>query len=171
VGFGKIGQRVASIAHAGFAMTILYNDVLAYPQAEASMAARRLPLEELLAAADFVSVHTPLLPTTRGLMGEAALHQMKPTAYLFNTSRGPVVDQEALIHALLEKRIAGAGLDVFDPEPLPPDSPLRTMDNVVLSPHMAAHTDEALFRMAMVVSDVLAVIQGRAPENPVPWEG
>jgi len=171
VGFGKIGQRVASIAHAGFAMTILYNDVLAYPQAEASMAARRLPLEELLAAADFVSVHTPLLPTTRGLMGEAALHQMKPTAYLINTSRGPVVDQKALIRALQEKWIAGAGLDVFDPEPLPPDSPLRTMDNVVLSPHMAAHTDEALFRMAMVVSDVLAVIQGRAPENPVPWEG
>jgi phosphoglycerate dehydrogenase-like enzyme len=171
VGFGKIGQRVASIAHSGFAMSILYHDVVAYPRAEESMSARRLPLDGVLAMADFVSVHTPLLPSTRGLIGEEALRRMKPTAYLINSSRGAVVDQEALIRALKEKWIAGAGLDVFDPEPLPNNSPLRAMDNVVLSPHMASHTDEALYRMAMVVLDVLAVLEGRAPENPVPWTG
>jgi phosphoglycerate dehydrogenase-like enzyme len=93
---------------------------------------------------------------------------MKPSAYLINSARGPVVDQAALIRALQEGWIAGAGLDVYDPEPLPKDSPLLAMDNVVLSPHMAAHTDEALLRMAMVVTDVLAVIEGGQPEYPVP---
>jgi D-3-phosphoglycerate dehydrogenase len=171
VGFGKIGRRVAAIAHAGFAMPILYHDILAYPEAEAALQARRASLEEVLASADFVSVHTPLLPDTRGLINEAALRRMKPTAYLINTSRGAVVDQPALIRALREGWIAGAGLDVYDPEPLPADSPLLTMENVVLSPHMAAHTDEALFRMAMVVTDVLAVIEGRSPQHPVPWKG
>jgi len=171
VGFGKIGQRVAAIAHAGFAMSILYHDIVAYPEAEAAMGARRATFEEVLSGADFVSVHTPLLPATRGMINEAALRRMKPTAYLINSSRGAVVDQQALIRALQERWIAGAGLDVFDPEPLPADSPLRTLDNVVLSPHMASHTDEALFRMAMVVSDVLAVIEGRAPQHPVAWKG
>jgi D-3-phosphoglycerate dehydrogenase len=171
VGFGKIGQRVAAIAHAGFDMRIFYHDILGYPEAEAALQARRAPLEEVLASADFVSVHTPLLPDTRGMIDEAALRRMKPTAYLINTSRGAVVDQPALIRALREGWIAGAGLDVYDPEPLPSDSPLLTMENVVLSPHMAAHTDEALFRMAMVVSDVLAVIEGRSPQYPVPWKG
>ena len=92
---------------------------------------------------------------------------MKPTSYLINSSRGLVIDQEALIQAVKEKWIAGAGLDVFDPEPLPSDSPLLQLENVVLSPHMAAHTDEALLRMAMVVEDVIAVIQGNLPKNPV----
>jgi D-3-phosphoglycerate dehydrogenase len=170
VGFGKIGQRVASIAHSGFAMPILYHDVVTYPRAEAALGARRLSLEDVLASSDFVSVHTPLLPTTRGLIGQEALHKMKPSAYLINSSRGAVIDQEALVRALKEKWIAGAGLDVFDPEPLPMDSPLREMDNVVLSPHMASHTDEALYRMAMVVLDVLAVLEGHPPENPIPWD-
>jgi phosphoglycerate dehydrogenase-like enzyme len=95
---------------------------------------------------------------------------MKPGAYLINTSRGPVVDQTALVGALQEGWIAGAGLDVFDPEPLPPDSPLLRLDNIVVSPHMAAHTHEALLRMAMeVVTDVLAVIEGNPPRHSVPW--
>jgi phosphoglycerate dehydrogenase-like enzyme len=94
---------------------------------------------------------------------------MKRTAYLINTARGPVVDQAALTRALQEGWIAGAGLDVYDPEPLPADSPLLKMTNVVLSPHMAAHTDEALLRMAMVVTDVMAVLEGRQPEHPVLW--
>jgi phosphoglycerate dehydrogenase-like enzyme len=93
---------------------------------------------------------------------------MKPTAFLINSARGPVVDQAALVMALQEGWIAGAGLDVFDPEPLPLDSPLLKMENVVLSPHMAAHTDEALYRMAMVVTDIMAVIEGRPPDHPVP---
>ena len=168
VGFGKIGQRLAAMAHFGLDMPILYHDIVAYPEAEARLGARRLPLPEVLAQSDFVSLHTPLIPETRGLINEAALRSMKRSAFLINSARGPVVDQAALIQALREGWIAGAGLDVYDPEPLPKDSPLLTMDNVVLSPHMAAHTDEALLRMAMVVTDVLAVIEGRKPEFPVP---
>lgn len=168
VGFGKIGQRLASMAHFGFDMPILYHDIVAYPDPESRLGARRVPLGDLLAQSDFVSLHTPLVPETKGLMNEAALRKMKGSAYLINSARGPVVDQAALVRALQEGWIAGAGLDVYDPEPLPKDSPLLSMNNVVLSPHMAAHTDEALLRMAMVVTDVLAVIEGLPPEFPVP---
>lgn len=167
VGFGRIGRRLASMCRLGLAMRILYFDVVAYPEAEAELGATRVELDQLLREADFVSLHTPLVPETRGLINEAAFRAMKPGAYLINTSRGPVVDQAALVRALEEGWIAGAGLDVYDPEPLPADSRLLALDNVVLSPHMAAHTDEALLRMAMVIEDVLAVIEGRAPKNPV----
>jgi D-3-phosphoglycerate dehydrogenase len=168
VGFGKIGQRLAAMAHFGFDMPILYHDILAYPEAEARLGARRLAMPDVLAQSDFVSLHTPLLPETKGMINETALRLMKRSAYLINSARGPVVDQSALIRALQAGWIAGAGLDVYDPEPLPKDSPLLKMDSVVLSPHMAAHTDEALLRMAMVVTDVLAVIEGKRPEYPVP---
>jgi phosphoglycerate dehydrogenase-like enzyme len=167
VGFGRIGRRMAEMARRGWGRSIIYYDVLAYPAAEAELGARKVDLPSLLAQSDFVSVHTPLVPETRGLIGEMALQAMRPSAFLINTSRGPVVDSAALARALQQGWIAGAGLDVYDPEPLPPDSPLLAMDNVILSPHMAAHTDEALLRMAMVVTDVLAVIDGRPPENPV----
>jgi len=168
VGFGKIGQRLAKMAHFGFDMPILYHDIVAYPEQEARLSARRVKLEDLLGQSDFVSLHTPLVPETKGLINEPALRSMKRSAFLINSARGPVVDQAALIRALQEGWIAGAGLDVYDPEPLPNDSPLLSMNNVVLSPHMAAHTNEALLRMAMVVTDVLAVIEGRPPEFPVP---
>lgn len=168
IGFGKIGQRLGRMARLGFEMSVIYHDILAYPQVEAELGARRMTLDAVLTRADFVSIHTPLVPETRGLIDETALRKMKPTAYLINTARGPVVDQAALIRALSQGWIAGAGLDVYDPEPLPGDSPLLKLDNVVLSPHMAAHTDEALLRMAMVVTDILAVIEGRTPEFPVP---
>jgi D-3-phosphoglycerate dehydrogenase / 2-oxoglutarate reductase len=171
IGCGKIGQRVASMAQRGLHMPIVYYDIVDYPQVEADLGARRLSFEALLAQSDFVSIHTPLLPATKGLINEAALRRMKKTAYLVNSSRGPVVDQAALVRALQEGWIAGAGLDVFEPEPLPADSPLLALENVVLSPHMAAHTDEALYRMAMVVQDVMAVIEGQTPHNPVPWPG
>lgn len=168
IGFGKIGQRLARMARLGFEMSIVYHDIVSYREAEAELGARRLGLDDVLAGADFVSLHTPLVPETRGMVNGAALRKMKPTAYLINSARGPVVDQAALIRALQENWIAGAGLDVYDPEPLAKDSPLLAMENVVLSPHMAAHTDEALLRMAMVVTDILAVIEGRQPEYPVP---
>ncbi|MCJ7511588.1 MAG: hydroxyacid dehydrogenase [Anaerolineales bacterium] len=167
VGFGKIGQRLAKICHLGLDMPIVYYDVVAYPEVEDALGARRASLDEVLAQADFVSVHVPLVPETRGLINEAALRKMKPSAYLINSSRGPVVDQAALLRALQEGWIAGAGLDVFDPEPLPAGSPLLKLENVVVSPHMAAHTDEALYRMALAVQDVMAVIEGKAPEFPV----
>jgi D-3-phosphoglycerate dehydrogenase len=167
VGFGRIGQRAAELCHASLAMPIRYYDVVAYPEAEQRLEAIRCDLEEVLETADFVSVHVPLSPDTKGLIGEAEFRRMKPTAFLINTSRGPVVDQDSLIRALDQSWIRGAALDVFDPEPLPEDSPLLGMQNVVLSPHMAAHTDEALFRMAMVIEDVLAVIKGKPPAYPV----
>ncbi|HLF80623.1 MAG TPA: hydroxyacid dehydrogenase [Anaerolineales bacterium] len=167
VGFGRIGRRLAAMCRHGLSMSILYSDVVTYPEAERELQAQKVELGHLLREADFVSLHTPLLPETRGLIGEAELRSMKPTAFLLNTARGPVVDQAALERALEQGWIAGAGLDVYDPEPLPADSKLLLMDNVVLSPHMAAHTDEALLRMAMVVTDVVAVIEGRPPVNPV----
>lgn len=167
VGFGRIGQRLAELCHTSLAMPIQYYDVIAYPDVEKALGAVRVSLDELLQSADFVSLHVPLLEGTRGLIGERELRLMKPSAFLINTSRGPVVDQHALISALKEGWIRGAGLDVYDPEPLPADSPLLALDNVVLSPHMASHTDEALFRMAMVIEDVLAVIAGKEPKYPV----
>ncbi len=167
IGFGRIGQRTAALCHLALEMPILYYDVVAYPEVEAELEAQRVPLEAMLTCADVVSVHVPLLPTTHRIIGEAEFRRMKPTAYLINTSRGPVVDQAALVRALREGWIAGAGLDVFDPEPLPPYSPLLALDNVVLTPHMASHTDEALLRMALVVEDVIAVLEGREPHYRV----
>jgi D-3-phosphoglycerate dehydrogenase len=167
VGFGKIGQRLAKMCHLGLDMPIVYHDLVAYPEVEETLAARRLSFDEVLAMSDFISVHVPLVTETRGLINEAALRKMKPSAYLINSSRGPVVDQPALQRALQEGWIAGAGLDVFDPEPLPAGSPLLRLNNVVVSPHMAAHTDEALYRMALAVQDVMAVIEGKAPVFPV----
>jgi D-3-phosphoglycerate dehydrogenase len=167
IGFGRIGQRVAEMAYSAFAMQIVYHDLVSYPDTEAELKAKAVSLDELLKSADFVSVHVPLLPTTRGMINSEVFAAMKPSAYLINSSRGAVVDQDALIEALNQGLIAGAGLDVFDPEPLPGDHPLYQMDNVILSPHMAGHTDEALYRMAQAYQDVLAVIEGRAPTYPV----
>ena len=169
VGLGRIGRRLAGMCHAAFAMPILYHDVVDYPDLEAELDAQRLSLEDLLARADFVSLHVPLLPATAGLIDEAALKRMKPTAFLINTSRGAVVDQAALVRALEAGWIAGAGLDVYDGEPPPADSPLFKLSNVVVTPHMASHTDEALLQMAMVVADVLTVLDGGQPKYPVPW--
>lgn len=168
VGLGRIGTRVATLCHAALEMPILYCDVVDVPQAQAQLDARRVPLDELLQTADVVSLHVPLLAETRGLIGREALRRMKRGAFLVNTSRGAVVDQAALIEALQEGWIAGAGLDVFDPEPLPPDSPLLRLPNVVVTPHMAALTKEGLLHMAMsVVDDVLAVLEGGVPKHPV----
>lgn len=167
IGLGRIGYRVAELCHASLQMPILYFDAVPNPRAESQLGARRVELDELLTSADFISIHLPLLPTTRGMINASALRKMKPSAYLINTSRGAIVDQAALIRALEEKWIAGAGLDVYDPEPLPADSPLLKLENVVVTPHMAAHTEEALLRMAMVVEDVIAVLEGRLPRYPV----
>jgi len=168
VGCGRIGTRVATLCHTALEMPILYHDIVNVPQAEAQLGARRVPLDELLETADVVSLHVPLVAETRGLIGGEALRRMKCDALLINTARGPVVDQAALVEALRGGWIAGAGLDVFDSEPLPPDSPLLRLPNVVVTPHMAAFTKEGLLRMAMsVVDDVLAVLEGGVPKHPV----
>lgn len=135
VGLGQIGSAVAQRAHA-FGMKLVASDPI-YSGYSIINGAMILELEHLLQASDFVTLHCDLNPTSYHLICQDALEMMKPTAYLINTSRGSVIDELALIHALDQGMIAGAGLDVFEDEPLPKDSPLRSMDNVLLSPHGA----------------------------------
>lgn len=165
VGFGNVGKRLATLA-SGIGMDVAFHDP-GLPGDHEFAPARRMDFEELLATSDVVSIHTPLTPTTHHLIDEDVLRSMKSSAILINTARGPLVDQVALERALAEGWIAGAGLDVFDPEPPEPDCGLLKLPNVVVTPHMAAHTADALRAMAGVVDDVLAVLRGDLPTYPV----
>ena len=166
VGFGHIGQRLAGICRNGFGMEILYYDVQAYAELERDLAARKLELRELLRQADYVSVHVPLMPQTRGLIGPGEFAVMKPSAYFLNLSRGPVVDEEALIDCLRQGSIRGAGIDVFVEEPTPADNPLLSLENVVLTPHLAGMSAEAMLRMAMTAAgNLLSVWDGKPPSG------
>jgi len=164
-GFGRIGQRVAEICRAAFAMPVMFADLLSHEEVAARLGAQRVPLDELLARSDVISLHLPLTPQTRHLIDGPALARMKPGAILINTARGAVVDETALLAALRDGRLA-AGLDVFADEPLPPGNPLPMLPNVVLTPHCASHTEGALLAMAMVVEDVVRVLHGEAPRYP-----
>jgi glyoxylate reductase len=156
VGRGRIGQAVARRA-GGFGMEIVH-----------SSRSSGVPLDELLERADFVSLHTPLTDETRGLIGAAALSRMKPTALLINTARGGVVDQDALRTALHEGTIAGAALDVTEPEPLPSDHPLLDAPNLLVVPHVGSATVRTRARMAeMAVENLLAALDGRPMPHPV----
>lgn len=155
VGFGRIARHVARNLTYIFGTKLAYDPFISQEQAD-PYDVRMVELDELLAQADYVSIHTPLLPQTRGLIGAEQLARMKPTAYLVNTSRGPVVDEAALIEALRNGQIAGAGLDVFDPEPLVDDSPLRALDNVVLTPHMAANSVDAIVDLRAAVTETVS---------------
>ncbi len=160
VGLGGIGQAVARRA-VGFGLRIVYASRTPKPEAESAYGARRLPLDELLAVSDFVSLHVPLTPETRGLIGEAALRRMKATAYLINMARGPVVDTDALVRALQEGWIAGAALDVTDPEPLPSEHPLYRLPNCVIVPHIGSATHATRRRMAeLACANLLAGLRG-----------
>ncbi len=167
VGAGRIGQAVAKRAR-GFAMRILYHNRTRLPEdVERELGLEYADLDALLKEADFVSLHCPLTPETRHLIGEREFGLMKPTAVLINTARGPVVDEGALVQALREGRIYGAGLDVFENEPaLHPG--LAELPNVVLAPHIASAGRETRLQMVdLVVSDVLAVLKGQRPRNLV----
>jgi glyoxylate reductase len=156
VGWGRIGQAVAHRAD-GFGMEIVH-----------SSRSSGVPLEELLARADFVSLHTPLTPDTRHLIDADALARMKPTALLINTARGGVIDQDALRTALHDGRIAGAALDVTDPEPLPADHPLLDAPNLLVVPHVGSATVRTRARMAeMAVENLLAALDGRPMPHQV----
>ncbi|MCL6552606.1 MAG: phosphoglycerate dehydrogenase [Firmicutes bacterium] len=166
VGFGAIGRAVARRA-AGFGLQVLAYDVAPDEAAARALGVRLCSLDELLAQSDFVSVHVPLLPETRGLIGEATLARMKPGAILINTSRGPVVDEAALLRALQSGHLGGAGLDVFVEEP-PVDWTLVQLDHVVATPHVASHTRETLARMDRACAEaVLAVLRGERPAHVV----
>jgi glyoxylate reductase len=156
VGWGRIGQAVARRAE-GFGLEVIH-----------SSRSSGIPLDELLERSDFVSLHTPLTPETRNLVDAAFLGRMKPTALLVNTTRGGVVDQDALRSALAAGEIAGAALDVTDPEPLPADDPLLEAPNLLVVPHVGSATVRTRAKMAaMAVDNLLAALDGRPMPHPV----
>jgi phosphoglycerate dehydrogenase-like enzyme len=160
LGLGTLGSRVARFGRA-FEMTVLAWSQNLTAERAAEVGATLAGKDELLARADVVSIHLVLSDRTRGLIGARELQRMKRTAYLVNTSRGPIVDEAALVHALREGTIAGAGLDVFDEEPLPPDHPLRGLPNTVIAPHLGYVTEET-YRVfyGQALEDVQAYLRG-----------
>lgn len=164
-GGGRIGRAVARRAR-GFSMRMLYWGPRRIAEsAEGELDLTYVPLDRLLAESDFVSIHAPLKPETEHLLGARELSLMRPSAFLINTSRGPIVDEQALVRALAEHRIAGAGLDVFEREP-GVEPALLTMPNVVLTPHLGSAVAELREAMAHVVVDnIVAVLEGRKPPN------
>jgi D-3-phosphoglycerate dehydrogenase len=167
LGFGRIGKTVGRMAYKGFEMNVLYYDTVQYKEAEEEIQARKVSLDELLSKSDFISINLPMLPETKGLIGKRELGLLKPTAYMINLARGPIWDEKALYTVLKEKKIAGAGSDVFAVEPATKDHPLFQLENFIGTPHMAAHTDEALKRMSFVAEDIIRVLGGKAPVHPV----
>jgi lactate dehydrogenase-like 2-hydroxyacid dehydrogenase len=173
IGGGAIGTALAKKMHDGLGVAIIYTDIKRNEALEGAVGATYMEKNELLKKADFVSIHVPLLPSTRHLIGEAELKLMKNTAFLINTSRGPIVDEKALVIALTRGDIAGAGLDVYECEPLidcdPTDTyELRKCANAVLTPHTASATIEARQAMSRVAAEnILAFLDGKTPPNAV----
>jgi glyoxylate reductase len=164
VGFGRIGRAVARRA-SGFQMKVIYTDAVRAPaEVERDLRVEFRETNALLAESDFISVHVPLLPETRGLFDAPKFHRMKPTAFLINTSRGPVVDEAALVAALESGKIAGAGLDVYENEPF--IHPGLKRANVVLAPHIASASLETRTKMACIAAEnIVALFQGQRPAN------
>lgn len=165
VGLGKIGSRVAYHAKQGFDMNILYYDVKPSPEFEKDYEAQFCSLEDLLKNSDFVSIHVPLMPATKHLIGEKELRMMKKEAYLINTSRGPVVDEKALAKVLKDGHLKGAALDVFEWEPeITPE--LKELPNVISTPHIASATEGTREKMAMMAAEnIIAALEGKEPPN------
>ncbi len=166
IGVGRIGAAVARRA-IGFNMRVLYADVRANKELERQTGAEHVDMDLLLRESDFVSIHVPLMPETTHLISVRSLGMMKPTAYLINTSRGPVVNEAALVEALRDNVIAGAGLDVFENEP-EVNPGLLDLDNVVITPHVASGSVETRTKMAiMAAENILAALDGKTPPNAV----
>jgi glyoxylate reductase len=167
IGLGRIGCEVARRMHDGFDMKIVYYDVNRDEELEKKYYLEYVDLETLLKTSDIVSVHVPLMPTTRHLIGAKELAMMKSTAYLINTSRGPVIDETALLEALKNKIIRGAGLDVFEKEPILTPG-LADLDNIVLTPHIASGTWETRSKMSEIAAEnIIAVLENKTPANLV----
>jgi len=166
IGAGRIGAAVVMRAP-GFNMRVLYADVRPNREIERKVGAEHVDMDTLLRESDFVSVHVPLMPETRHIIGRRSLAMMKPTAYLINTSRGPVINEAALAKALHDKVIAGAGLDVYEEEPeIHPG--LLELDNVVITPHIASGSVETRSKMAMMAAEnILAAFDGKTPPKAV----
>lgn len=175
VGFGFIGQRVAMICQGGFGARVLaYDPFLDDGIFAAAGVERRRALRDLLSEADFVTLHVPLTEETRHVIGAEQVGYMKPTAYLINCARGAIVDEVALVRALRDGRIAGAGIDVFDPEPPAPENPLFQFENVVVTPHIAGLSQETSRRLSLSVAEqILQVLADERPPrlvNPEVWD-
>lgn len=173
VGLGRIGQAVARRA-AGFNMRVVFHDPESIPdRIIKELGVTRLPFDELLRVSDFISLHVPLFPETHHLLNDQTFALMKPTCIVINTSRGPVVDEKALVSAVRDGKIAGAGLDVFEREPeIEPE--LFAMENVILAPHIASASHETRLRMCMMAADnLIAALKGERPPNlvnPEVWD-
>jgi glyoxylate reductase len=173
IGLGRIGQAIARRA-AGFNMRVVFYDSEPIPeQITRDLGVTRLPLDEVLRISDFISLHVPLFPETHHLLNDRTFALMKPNCIVINTSRGPVVDEKALVRAVKDRRIAGAGLDVFEREPYI-EPALLEMENVVLAPHIASASHETRLKMCMMAADnLLAVLKGQRPPNlvnPEVWD-
>ena len=163
IGLGRIGRAVVERAR-GFGLKVIAYDPYVDKEAASSLGVKLVDLNTLLKQSDFVTIHTPLTEETRGLIGINQLKLMKKTAYLINVSRGGIVDEKALYEALKEKWIAGAALDVFEKEPCSPDNPLFTLDNIVVTPHIAWFTEEAGMRLAqLAIDEAIRIIKGERP--------
>jgi D-3-phosphoglycerate dehydrogenase len=169
IGFGRIGRRVGEIAHHGFSMSVVYHDIVPAPsEVEQRAAARRAGMREVLEASEYVTLHVPLDAGTRGMINRETLGWMRPDAILINTCRGPVVDESAVAEALDSGRLWGYGADVYTVEPPPPGHPLIGRDDVLLTPHSAAQTEEGLRNMATTIAEeVVGVLNGEPPRFPV----
>jgi D-3-phosphoglycerate dehydrogenase len=167
LGMGRVGRRVGRIGSAGFGMRVIYND-LTDVSGRFDYAAEAVDKTTLYQQADILTIHVDMRPGNEHLVGASQLALMKPTAILINTSRGEVLDVNALAEALKKGLLTGAALDVFHPEPPKADFPLLGLDNVLLTPHLAARTFTALENMSWVVRDVLAVLNGQTPKHPAP---
>ncbi len=167
VGLGRIGSAVARRAK-GFNMRVVYTDPHRHEDLERELGVSFLSLDELLRESDYVSLHVPLTEETHHMIGERELKMMKEGAHIVNTSRGPVVDQDALYRALRDRVIAGAGLDVFEQEPIDPDSPILGLENVVVTPHIASASIDTRTKMAVIAAtNLVSVLQGKEPPNLV----
>lgn len=166
LGMGQIGRAVAARAQA-FGLRVIAHDPALRDEDARALGIESVSKERLVADADFLSLHLPLLASTKHAIGARELARMKPTAFLINTSRGPLVDETALAHALAAGRIAGAALDVFEREPLPADSPLRGLTNALMTPHTAGLSDEGQMLVREIVASTMAeVLAGRWPDGP-----
>jgi D-3-phosphoglycerate dehydrogenase len=167
VGFGRIAQAVAQRV-GGFGLTVLAHDPYVKAEAMAALGVHKVGLDEMLAQSDFISVHCPLTKETHHLLDSRAFGLMKNEVFLVNASRGPIVEEAALAEALRSGQVWGAGLDVFEEEPLPLDSPLRVLDNVILTPHVGANSEESVADLYRIGCEIaLAVADGRWPPGVV----
>jgi D-3-phosphoglycerate dehydrogenase len=163
LGFGRIGKAIGRIGHHGFNMKVLYYDAVRYKEVEKEIQAIPVSLEEVLSQSDYVSINLPMLSETKELLKEKEFGWMKPSSFIINLARGPIWDEKALYAALKEGKIRGAASDVFGIEPASKDHPLLELENFIGTPHMAAHTEEALKRMSQVALDVVRVLDGKEP--------